>query len=484
MSQIFIYNSVSTALVKDDQTTCQSKTVCDFSHILPDYREELSKKDVDYTFTEKEKLPQIVVNRYKMTSQLWSPDKIVTPDKWQHDVDIYIPEKPKTQRALVVVNDGVNYGDSSKDTNKPTDFSEVTLAEIARATHTIVISVSNIPNQYLIYLNDDQPLEEDDNVAQSWVLFMDSPEQRKLIPLHIPMSISVSQAMRVAKKELTQWNINKFIITGASKRGLTVWLTAISDPSVEAIIPFVFDLLGTDVALEHMYRSYGGNWPIAFGPYYHRGIDKRIKTPAFSKLMAIEDPLRYINSIYQSRLTIPKYIVNASGDDFYAPDNTKFYYDKLPGEKSLRVVPNTDHHGILNFTVQSLIPFINRYQNKKTAPQIKSFIHNKKLTTHFSEKPVKITLWTAINTKARDFRYSCGIRYTSSSIDIPPDNKVDVLLDYPNYGWEATYIEATFSDGFVGTTQVYITPDEKYAKTTPPSEGEACQTLPGRGLSL
>ncbi|KJU57503.1 Virulence protein, partial [Salmonella enterica subsp. enterica serovar Heidelberg str. 92-0138] len=45
-----------------------------------------------------------------------------------------------------------------------------------------------------------------------------------------------------------------------------------------------------------------------------------------------------------------------------------------------------------------------------------------------------------------------------------------------------TYIEATFNDGYVATSQVYITPDEKYPQTAPPSVNTACQTLPGRGL--
>lgn len=479
---LILFTSAGTfAVVKDNKITCQNRTDCDFSHVIPDYRKKLSTETVNYVFTGKKTLSQVKVNRYKMISQSWSPDKMVTPEKWQHDVDIYIPETPKTQRALVVVNNGINYDNGSQKSSRPTDFSEEVLANIARATHTIVISVSNIPNQYLIYQDDNKSIKEDESVARSWTLFMDAPEQRKLMSLHIPMSISVSQAMRVAKKELRQWNINKFIVTGASKRGWITWLTAISDPDVEAIVPFVIDLLNTDIALEHMYRSYGGNWPVAFYPYYQQGIDKLIKTHNFSKLMEIEDPLRYMNSIYQSRLAIPKYIVNASGDDFYVPDNTRFYYDKLPGEKSLRIAPNTDHYGIKKFTEQSIVSFVNRFQSKKTLPQINSLVYNKTLTVRFSEEPVKLIRWTATNSKARDFRYACGIRYVPSSIDIPSDKMVDILLNDTSSGWEATYIEATFNDGYVATTQVYITPDEKYAQIAPPSGDAACQTLPGRG---
>ncbi|EMF07057.1 PqaA protein [Serratia marcescens VGH107] len=470
------------ASLNEDSTVCKEKNNCNFHHVLSDYREELSKIAIDYTVLGKEILPQVEVYRYEMTSQSWAPDKMVTPGKWQHSVDIYIPNMPKEQRALVVVNNGINYVSNAEDRKKPTDFSEEVLVDIARKTHTIVISVSDTPNQYLTYQSDGKLLKEDDSVARSWLLFMNDPEKRKLMPLHIPMSASVSQAMRMAKKELMKWNVNKFIVTGVSKRGWATWLTAISNPDVEAIIPFAIDLLDTDVALAHMYRSYGENWPVAFYPYYKNGIDKLVKTPGFLRLMEIEDPLKYMVSIYRSRLDIPKYIVNASGDDFYTPDNSRFYYERLPGEKSLRVIPNTDHYGVKKFTEQSIVSFVNRYQTKRELPKIDSFVNGKTVMVSFSEMPVNITRWTAINTRARDFRYACNIRYTASSVDLPLDDKVEIPLNYTNSGWEATYIEATFNDGYVGTTQVYITPDDKYANVAPPSEGPTCQTLPGRGL--
>lgn len=93
-------------------------------------------------------------------------------------------------------------------------------------------------------------------------------------------------------------------------------LSAIADPDVEAIVPFAIDLLDIDASLEHIYQSYGGNWPITFYPYYQQGIDEKIKSPTFTQLRQIIDPLRYLNTIYQPRLAIPKYIINASGDDF------------------------------------------------------------------------------------------------------------------------------------------------------------------------
>lgn len=464
----------------DENNYCQDSQRCDYFPVLVEYSKQLQHSPPEYIKTGSETLPQLAITRYRMTSQSWSPDKLVNPAAWQHDVDIFIPEKPKSQRALLVVNNGINYGDASQQLSRPTDFSESVLANIARATQTIVVSVSNVPNQYLSYQNADKSLKEDDSVARSWALFMQDPAVRKLMPLHIPMAASVSQAMRLAKKELASQGINKFIVTGASKRGWVSWLTAIADPDVEAIIPFAIDLLDIRAGLKHMYRSYGGNWPIAFYPYYQQGIDRLIDTPSFGKLIQIEDPLLYLHSDYRARLHIPKYMINASGDDFYTPDNARFYFDELPGSKTLRVAPNTDHYGIKNFTEQSIIAFVNRLQRQQMPPQVASRLRDNTLSVFFSEKPLKIVRWTATNPTARDFRYACGIRYQSSLPAVKEDKRVDITLHTPATGWEASYIEATFSDGFIATSQVYITPDDHYPQVAPPEAGAACQTLPGR----
>lgn len=478
---LFISTNVYTQL-HNNIFFCRNSPECDFSHVLPDYREHISDTPLKYTLISTEPLAQVELRHYELLSQHWSPDDMVTPAQWRHNVDIYIPETAKQRHALVVVNNGVNYEEGVQINSKPVDFTQETLASIARDTNTIVISVSDIPNQYLTFQDDKKPLKEDESVSRSWALFMEAPEQRKLMPLNIPMVSSLSQAIRLAKEELTRWNIHSFIVTGISKRGWTAWLSAIADPDVEAIVPFAIDLLDIDASLEHIYQSYGGNWPITFYSYYQQGIDEKIKTHSFSQLRQIIDPLRYLNTVYQPRLAIPKYIINASGDDFFVPDNSRFYYSKLPGVKSLRIVPNTSHYSIKQITEESLVTFINRFQDKKTLPQVFGIIQHNLLTVYFSEEPIKVVRWTATNPNARDFRYACGIRYHPLTIDIPANNRVNITLNEPVTGWEATYIEATFDDGYVATTQVYITPDDKYAQTAPPSVNTACQTLPGRGL--
>ncbi|EPE7273477.1 PhoPQ-activated protein PqaA family protein [Salmonella enterica] len=460
----------------------------DLTHVISDYRISLTSLPLDYSLLEKKQRPGVMLQRFNLNSQTWSPQGVVSPERWQNGVDIYIPDSAREKNALVVINNGSNNNGSGTPV-APTNFNEEELSRIAIATRTVVISVSNVPNQVLSYQGVTTPLGEDNSVAYSWKLFIGDTHKYQDASLHIPMAASVSQAFRLAKKELTQQNINKFIVTGASKRGWAAWLTALSDPDVGAVVPFAMDLLNTQKSLEHMYQSYGKNWPVAFYPYYNQGIDQQVGTDKFARLMRLEDPLTYLNTDMGDRLKIDKYIINASGDDFYVPDNSHFYYGLLPGSKSLRVVPNSTHNGILSVAEQSLITFVNRFQEKQKLPEITENVQSrgdgkKELVVNFSEKPVAILQWTARNPAARDFRYACDIKYNSVPVSLATgDNTLSISLTTPDSGWQATYIEATFTDGYVATTQVYITPDEKYPETAPPSIEASCQTLPGRGLS-
>lgn len=70
-------------------------------------------------------------------------------------------------------------------------------------------------------------------------------------------------------------------------------LTALSDERIDAVAAIFPEGIAARQVMKHTYRTYGGRWPLAFHPYYQLGIDRRIETPAFDKLMQIEDPIEY-----------------------------------------------------------------------------------------------------------------------------------------------------------------------------------------------
>ena len=460
---------------------CSDLPEHDYSEILNCYKKEQASKPLLYVAKGVQTFPGVEKRSFELTSQHWSPEGLTSPEQWKHDVDIYIPDNALHSQALLVANNGTNIPSDKKSTTEPTDFTQAMALEVARKTGTIVISLSNIPNQYLTYTDDGIARTEDASVAHSWKLFLDNPEARHYMSVHVPMMATLVKAMDLAEKELKPWKVERFIASGASKRAWAAWLSAIADERINAVVPFVIDVLSTDKVLEHTYQSFGKNWPLAFYDYYQEGVIRQRHTENFKKLLKIEDPLAYLDSAYAQRLSIPKYIVNASSDDFFVPDNSDHYFDQLPGPKSLRVAPNASHTGIRQFVENSLISVINRWQQNRPLPTITTRTvtggAQNAVSLQFTEAPVQVTQWTAVNPMARDFRDACGIRYQPTHITPSTSMNALVHMETPEQGWSATFVEATFADGFVATTPVQIMPD-RYPTAAPPETGPLCKTLP------
>ena len=462
-----------------DAQQCFENSANQFNEVMTCYRAAQAMYPLQYLLVNSVELPGVQKRSFKLTSQNWSPNGLVQPEVWNHDVDIYIPSQALHGTAVLIANNGINIAATGAGLKPGSDFSEATAVAIAQKTRTIIVSVSNVPNQQLTYLDDGLARKEDSSVAHSWKLFLQSPQTRPFVSLHVPMMESLVKAMDLAVQELQPWQIQRFIATGASKRAWAVWLAAIADNRIDAVAPFVIDILSMDKVLEHTRQTYGGNWPLAFGDYLREGIVTQRKSDSFSSLLQMEDPLHYLHSAYAKRLEIPKYMINASGDDFFVPDNSRLYFDQLPGVKALRVAPNSDHHGILDYVETSLIALVNRLQRHSALPtltvqQRANGITGGVIKIGFSETPLKVVQWVASNPVARDFRYACGIRY--QAIPVAAAKNLTVSIAQPAQGWNATFVEAHFADGFVMTSQVQIVP-ENYPTAAPPDHGSACKTI-------
>ena len=462
---------VETLQAPDSAHTCFVDSGYRFSEALGCYRQAHAAQVLDYVSKGRTQVSDVEKRSFYLSSQNWSPEDLVEPAIWRHDVDIYIPDDALKGRALLVVNNGINITTVPNGTKPASDLNETMLINIAKQTKTIVVSVSNVPNQFLVYTDDGVARREDSSVAHSWQLFMQSPQTRPF--MSVPMMEAVVKTMDLAEIELKRWKIDSFIVTGASKRAWAAWLATIADRRIDAIAPFVIDVLNMGKVIEHTYQSYGKHWPLAFGDYEREGVIAHRESASYDKLLQIEDPLRYLQSAHAHRLDIPKYIVNASGDDFFVPDNTRFYFDTLPGVKALRVAPNASHFGVIPYIQSSLITFVNRLQRDTALPMMHLKKTPGKWHIDFSETPVKLTLWSASNTLARDFRFACGVRYGATPLTASKNLSVNIAT--PEQGWQASFVEAQFADGFVITTPVEILPDT-YPDKAPPESGPACKT--------
>ncbi|MCC5087065.1 PhoPQ-activated pathogenicity-related family protein [Xanthomonas campestris] len=461
---------------------CANDPKVGFGDALVCYHDAVEHEPLSYDRGPTTTVAGVERRNYVLTSQQWSPDRLVQPTAWQHDVSIYVPPNALPTRALLISTNGTRRPTDGGPAQQPNEFPPEVLADLAQRTRTVVVSLGDIPSQSLTYSDDGRARREDDSVAHSWSLFMKAPDRRKTLPLHVPMAAAIGRTMSLAERELASLHIHRFILTGTSKRGWASWHAMVADRRVDAVVPFVTDVLNMPAVLDHMYRAYGGNWPIAFGPYVKEGLTSQFDTPAFAKLTQIQDPLAYLKTPYRKRLSMPKYIVNASGDDFFLPDNTQFFYGKLPGPKAMRMVPNSSHAGIRASVVESLVPLVSRLQQQRPLPELIDALRGGKqpvIRVRFAERPTQVRLWSAVNPKARDFRFACGIRYAATPVVLQGGSTIAVPVKIPEAGWGAYFVEATYSDGFVATSQTYVLGEQQYPNQAPPSDNAACQTLPG-----
>jgi PhoPQ-activated pathogenicity-related protein len=206
--------------------------------------------------------------------------------------------------------------------------------ELARKMRAPVAFLYDVPNQPLLEGN----LSEDDLIAETFVRFLNTDDEHW--PLLFPMVKSVVKAMDVLQAFGKQeWNaaIEKFIVSGASKRGWTAWLTGAVDQRIGAIAPVVIDVLNMREQMQRQLRAFGA-YSSRLAPYSSRGLLPIPETPKGRRLLRMVDPWAY-----RDRLTMPKLIVNGTNDFYWATDALNLYWKGIPGDKWVLYVPNAGH---------------------------------------------------------------------------------------------------------------------------------------------
>jgi PhoPQ-activated pathogenicity-related protein len=319
-----------------------------------------------------------------------------------------------------------------------------------------------VPNQPLTFTDDPTPRKEDAIIAYTWNKFIRTGDSKW--PLRLPMTKAAVRAMDAvtdfcAKPAQSSQRIDRFVVSGASKRGWTTWTTAPVDPRVVAIAPMVIDALNVETSFVHHWRAYGF-WAPAVKDYEDLQLMRWIGRPQFHALMAIEDPYEY-----RERYTMPKFLINSAGDQFFLPDSWQFYFRDLPGEKYLRYVPNTDHALRDSDAGESLGAFYAQVLTNTPRPTFTWAIDKSgTIRVQTTTTPSSVILWRASNPTARDFRLeTIGAVYKSTPLTEQSKGQYVVLPAKPSQGWTASFVELRFPSGtrfpLVFTTGTTITPD-------------------------
>jgi PhoPQ-activated pathogenicity-related protein len=397
----------------------------------------------------------------KLVSQHWRTPSEVDHTVWNHWMTVIVPNTvlgPTKDTALILINGG-NYTDLAPSI-------DYTYRWLAYTTRSVIILLTAVPNQPLHFLDESTSRSEDQIIAYSWDKYLDGGDSNW--PAQLPMVKSVVKCMDAAVSFVGSPDggsrvINHFVLTGGSKRGWTAWLTAAVDSRVTAISPIVSDLLNMKKSFAHQWASYGF-WADALQPYVEMGIFDRFDTPRGTELISIVDPYAY-----KDRLTMPKFIINASGDNFFVSDGIQFYLNGLSGEKYLRHVPNADHYlsnGASNDVFNCMVPYYYSLLNNITRPAFSWTVNNDdSITIQTTDVPKFVYLWQVTNPSSRDFRLSTtGANWTKTTLVDSGGGVYTADIPEPGSGWTAFFVELVYQGSLTGfdyhfTTEMVVVPE-------------------------
>lgn len=399
----------------------------------------------------------IVIERLRLASQRWRSTDEVDRPLWTHNIVIALPNERRSDRVMLLIAGG-RFGDQARESTI-----EVA-AKYAAASGMIFAVVDNIPAQPLDFTHDDEgPLSEDSILSESWVRYMETEDEDWIA--HGRMVRAAREAMTAVESRLATRDqpitADGFTLLGGSKRGWTCWLTALEDSRVRAIAPLVIPILNMQANFAHHHAAYGF-WAPTLADYERRGITDMLGSESFAPVSHLVDPYERLGE-----LTMPKYIVNAAGDEFFLPDSDRFYFDDLPGHNRLLVKAGASHNITKTSGVsESILAWaaMEATAGAQAIPSLEAKVGPGLLEVVPSQRPTKVVHYSITNESARDFRVdSIGDAWEATELKRTPAGRYVARLREPRRGWTAHIVEATFATPsgleLVLSTQAYITPD-------------------------
>lgn len=366
----------------------------------------------------------------KLKSQTWQNIP------WEHDLVIFKPDNVTTGSKMVLLNEGGSF--------RPDKAMYGTF--IAGKLKAPVAIVLGVPNQPLF-----DGKREDDLIAETFVRYLDTEDATW--PLLFPMVKTVVKAMdAIGEFTEAEWKskADKFLVTGASKRGWTTWLTASADPRVFAIAPMVIDVLNIPAQLPLQLDRFGKPSE-QIAPYTNRGLIPLGESATAKRLWSIVDPYTY-----RSKYTMPKMILLGNNDPYWSPDALNAYWDETPGEKYISYTPNaghglqeTDADGVRQKlplrALDNLAAFVRAQFTGTTLPEL-GWKHGEDADGNFtltltSDKPANAArLWIAKN-PTKDFRKA---RWESQPIESDNRQAATITIPKPKEGYICFYADVNY----------------------------------------
>jgi PhoPQ-activated pathogenicity-related protein len=412
----------------------------------------LNNGDDTYGWELKDSYDILSVKAYDLllTSQQWREYS------WKHQLTIFIPNEIQYEGALLWITAG-SLQDGMPEWTTQNDEEIWTFGIAALSNKAVVAVLKQTPNQPLY-----GDLSEDALISYTLHNFQSDGDYSW--PLLFPMVKSAVRAMDAIQEfsiEEANHEITGFLVSGASKRGWTTWLTGASDSRVKAIAPAVIDILNMPVNLDYQLEVWG-DYSFEIQDYVDLGIPQNVGTEQGNALATMIDPYSY-----RDQLKMPKLILLGTNDPYWPVDAVKHYFNDLKGENFIQYSPNAGHE--LN-NGQHAKPSINAFFCNTFAPrpygacswEVSEDGTGITLDVEGSANEVKAAyLWTA-DSEDRDFRDEL---WSSGDLDVPDHSSVSSTIDYPETGFRAFYIDLKYTDlngrDYTISTRMFVTDQDE-----------------------
>ena len=353
----------------------------------------------------------------ELTSQAWMDMT------WKHVMMVYEPKQLKHKDHVLLFITGGGH------LNKPNQGDRTMGLLMAQLCGARVATLHQVPNQPLL-----GGRNEDDLITDTFLFQLATGDKRW--PLLFPMVKSAVRAMDcVEQLAVKEWgsSVKGFVVTGASKRGWTTWLTGATDKRVIGIAPIVIDTLNFPKQMEYQLETWG-RYSEQIEDYERKGLIKHLKEDPEFPLWRWVDPW-----FYRAQLTLPKLIINGTNDRYWAVDALNLYWDDLNGAKYIRYVPNAGHNlgGGREAALTTLAVFFQHVVEGKPGPEVDWKHETNGNTFQLKIKsdlpPAAVKLWAA-SSSTKDFREakwnSTSIKETSGSFvgEVPKPDQGHVAL--------------------------------------------------------
>ena len=393
--------------------------------------------------TEQKKIKDATLTHLEFISQTWRGHF------WSHHLLVVRPTTLRQADVAMLFITGGSY--NALDEQEADRFHEV-----AQRAGAVVAILNKVPNQPLY-----DGRKEDALVAFTFDQYLKTGDPTW--PLLFPMVKSAVRAMDTlqsfARQEFDQ-RIERFVVSGESKRGWTSWLTGAVDTRVVAIAPMAIDMLNMKAQLDWTQKMYGQQSD-EISDYTDLNLHQKLDDPPMQTLRGWVDPYSYRRSY-----TMPKLLLLGTNDPYWVVDSLRHYWSDLPEPKLVFQTPNAGHDlGGGHDAWQTLAAWFQLIADRQALPKVEWQMRDGTdgaagLMVRVDQPASKVRLWTA-HSADRDFRDE---KWTSRELEIQPgSSQANADVPKPAAGFTAflAEVELTAPTGhsYKLSTQVQVTPD-------------------------